>query len=216
MERFKPLIVMPALNEEKTLNSILLQLVKICSVLVVDDGSTDSTASIVSSSGASLLQHQTNKGYAAAINSGFQYAEMFDFTHVITFDADGEHDPYALIEILNLVKKNSTSMVIGIRVNQRRLSEHIVSYICKLIWGVDDIFCGLKVYPIDLWHQYNLFESYDSCGTELFLHGVKDGRRVVQTKITGKKRESKSRFDTPIRAHLRILKQIYYMLGLKC
>ena len=207
---------MPALNEEKTLNSILLQLVKICSVLVVDDGSTDSTASIVSSSGASLLQHKTNKGYAAAINSGFQYAEMFDFTHVITFDADGEHDPYALIEILNLVKKNSTSMVIGIRVNQRRLSEHIVSYICKLIWGVDDIFCGLKVYPIDLWHQYNLFESYDSCGTELFLHGVKDGRRVVQTKITGKKRESKSRFDTPIRAHLRILKQIYYMLGLKC
>ena len=207
---------MPALNEEKTLNSILLQLVKICSVLVVDDGSTDNTASIVSSSGASLLQHKTNKGYAAAINSGFQYAEMFDFTHVITFDADGEHDPYALIEILNLVKKNSTSMVIGIRVNQRRLSEHIVSYICKLIWGVDDIFCGLKVYPIDLWHQYNLFESYDSCGTELFLHGVKDGRRVVQTKITGKKRESKSRFDTPIRAHLRILKQIYYMLGLKC
>ena len=164
MERFKPLIVMPALNEEKTLNSILLQLVKICSVLVVDDGSTDSTASIVSSSGASLLQHKTNKGLSITMETGFKIisnnAKANDV--IITLDSDNTH-PISIIP--NMIKKIDAGnhMVIASRfvktskINGLTIWRHLLSvgakYLFKLLYpykNLNDYTCNFRAYRFEL------------------------------------------------------------------
>lgn len=216
MGRFKPLIVIPAFNEGSTISAVLQRLSLSYEVVVVDDGSTDETALIAKNNGAHVISHEDNMGYSAAIDSGFSFAVVENFTHVITCDADGELNPSAVSEALALLRKNPHSLIIGNRINRSRFSEHLAGFVCKKIWRVDDIFCGLKAYEVDLWRSQKKFETYDSCGTQLFLNGLRDGKNCLQIEVDGTARVGKARFDGCIKAHVRILKQIYYFISAKC
>ena len=216
MGRLEPLVIIPAFNEALTLGSLLKELRSKCKILVIDDGSTDDTVKVAQKNGVDFVSHNRNLGYAAALESGFKYAVNANYTHVITCDADGEHDPKVVLQAVKVLEKEPQMLIIGKRQNRRRLSEHLAGSVCKKIWGIEDIFCGFKVYSLDLWERYKKFETYDSCGTQLFLNGIRDGKKYIQLSVDGVKRNGNSRFDTKIKAHIRILKQIYYFIISKC
>src|SRR5688572_17087075 len=72
-------------------------------VLVVDDGSRDATAAQARKGGATVLKHSINLGQGAALQTGIDYAIRRGAEHIVTFDADGQHDPAdipALISVL--------------------------------------------------------------------------------------------------------------------
>ena len=85
------------------------------SVLVVDDGSKDETASIAHEVGAVVISHKKNKGKAAAIKSGFTYAMKHHFDQVITLDGDGQHNPSEIPLLLDMMNHKNVDIVIGIR-----------------------------------------------------------------------------------------------------
>ncbi|HAM52501.1 MAG TPA: glycosyl transferase family 2, partial [Nitrospiraceae bacterium] len=96
MVRTKHLIIIPALNEEKTIAEVIREAKKhapYADILVINDGSTDTTADIAREMDVMLIDLPFNLGYGAALQTGFRFAERYGYDFVITLDADGQHIP---------------------------------------------------------------------------------------------------------------------------
>jgi glycosyltransferase involved in cell wall biosynthesis len=129
------LVVIPAFNEEavlaRTLDALLKE-VPSNQVLVVSDGSTDRTSQIVLDKKINLLELPFNLGVGAAMRSGFQYAKENGFQKVIQFDADLQHQPKYIKEIVS--KLNELDVVVGSRF--AGTSDYKVSFVRSLAMGL--------------------------------------------------------------------------------
>ena len=129
------LVVVPAFNEEavlaRTINA-LLQEVRIDQILVVNDGSEDQTSQIVIDLGINHLELPFNLGVGAAMRAGFQYAKENGFQKVIQFDADLQHQPKYIKEIV--LKLNELDVVVGSRFAEK--SDYKVSFVRSLAMGL--------------------------------------------------------------------------------
>jgi glycosyltransferase involved in cell wall biosynthesis len=86
-------IVIPALDEAATISDLVLRLRASApwrEVIVVDDGSSDSTADVARSAGADVIRHPYNKGNGAAVKTGIRHASG---EFVLILDGDGQHSP---------------------------------------------------------------------------------------------------------------------------
>ena len=100
------LVVIPAFNEEKSLSNVIRDVrsqIPQASILVVDDGSQDSTADVAKSEGVSVVSLPFNVGVGGALRVGFLYAHRNSFSQVLQIDADGQHKASEA----NLLLKNS-------------------------------------------------------------------------------------------------------------
>jgi len=95
---------MPAHNEEGTIAKVVLGAKKqhVDKVVVVDDGSTDSTAEIADALGAMVVRHEENRGYGAALGTCFEMAKELNADIMVILDSDGQHDPAYIPKVLNL------------------------------------------------------------------------------------------------------------------
>ena len=110
------LVVVPALNEESSLASVIAE-IKSCGyeVLVINDGSTDGTADVARASGARLLDLPINLGVGGALRAGFKYACERNFQAVVQVDADGQHPADEIVHLLNEANTSGAHLVIGSR-----------------------------------------------------------------------------------------------------
>ncbi len=95
-------MVIPAHNEEPNLGGVLDQVSRAglgLPVVVVDDGSTDRTREVASERGATVVRHAVNLGYLRAIQTGMLFSLASRFDYCFTLDADGQHDPAALVAL---------------------------------------------------------------------------------------------------------------------
>src|SRR3569832_222975 len=87
-------VVIAAFNEAKVIRQVVSEvIVGGWPVVVVDDGSSDATASEAAVPGAVVVKHRVNLGQGAALQTGIDYALRRGATAIVTFDADGQHDP---------------------------------------------------------------------------------------------------------------------------
>ena len=101
--------VIPAFNADRTIARVIHGCVSIIpreNIIVIDDGSTDKTRSLVEQSGATILVHDNNRGKGAALRSGFGAALKYGCDAVITLDADLQHDPAYIPKFLELSENN--------------------------------------------------------------------------------------------------------------
>ncbi len=112
------IIIIPAYNEEKNIESLIRNIrakVSNVDVLVIDDGSADRTARAAEKGGAIALRLPFNMGYGAALQTGFKYALNKRYRYVVQMDADGQHDPDSVEILLNEIRKEESDVVIGSR-----------------------------------------------------------------------------------------------------
>lgn len=125
-------IVIPAFNEEDVIRTALDRLVEQglhqkYEILIVDDGSTDSTPEIIKEYPVQMLKHHVNKGYGAALKTGIRKASG---KRVIMMDSDGQHDPAYISGMEKLL--DEYDMVIGERsatshqVRRRKLGKRLI------------------------------------------------------------------------------------------
>src|SRR4030042_3072338 len=111
----KVIACMPAYNEAKYIGSLVLQTRQhVDEVIVVDDGSADNTAEIAALAGARVIKHERNSGYGAAIKSIFTEARKIDPDVLVILDADDQHRPQEIPNIVNPVL-HGCAFVIGTR-----------------------------------------------------------------------------------------------------
>ena len=105
-------VVIPAFNEEEGIGAVIAPLLErgFLEVLVVDDGSSDATASRAAAAGARVVRHPYNKGNGAAVKTGIREARG---GVVLLMDADGQHDPGEAASIYGPI--GGFDMVIGAR-----------------------------------------------------------------------------------------------------
>lgn len=126
LENNRVLIIMPAWNEADCVGSTVAEVLSLdepYDVLVVNDGSTDETAARASAAGAVVMNLPFNLGVGGAMRAGFRYAERLGYQQIIQVDADGQHDPGNIREVLNGLQ--SADISIGARFADR--GDYVVS-----------------------------------------------------------------------------------------
>lgn len=110
------LVVLPALNEETSVASVVERVQAAgYDACVVDDGSEDRTAERARNAGATVLRLPNNVGVGGALRCGFRYAVSAGYSTVVQVDADGQHDPFEVAELLRCMEASGADMVIGSR-----------------------------------------------------------------------------------------------------
>ena len=114
----KILIIMPAFNEELNIGPVLEEIQKEAPgipVVVINDGSSDLTEQIAIEHGARVINLSCNSGYGVALQTGFIYAVQNEYSTVIHLDADGQHDPRYIRNLLEEISQDDVDVVIGSR-----------------------------------------------------------------------------------------------------
>lgn len=104
VDKSRVLVIMPAWNEAACVGETVREVLALdepYDILVVNDGSSDLTAQIASEAGATVLNLPFNLGVGGAMRAGFKYASRVGYLQVIQVDADGQHDPRSIREVLN-------------------------------------------------------------------------------------------------------------------
>jgi len=115
------LVIMPAWNEAAVIGDTVTELlatVPDVDLLVVDDGSTDTTVRAAEAAGARVLRLPYNLGVGGALRAGFKYAWENGYDQAIQVDADGQHDPAAIPLLLKAALERKTDILIASRATQ--------------------------------------------------------------------------------------------------
>lgn len=113
------LVVIPAFNEASRIGIVVRKVrsqlaTRAAGVLVVDDGSSDSTSEAARAAGATVATHPVNLGYGAALQTGYRFALRHGFASVLQMDADGQHDPASIRALLDALDAGA-DVVVGSR-----------------------------------------------------------------------------------------------------
>lgn len=190
------LIGIPAYNEEATIGSVVLQGFEYGDrVLVVDDGSTDRTVEIARRAGATVLEQPANRGKGAAVQRIFEYARESDIDQLIILDADWQHDPGEIPDLLSRFNEMDADIVIGSRYVDgdrgdtplyRRAGQKVLDYVTYLGTGttVTDSQSGYRAFNRDAIEQIEIDENGFGVETEMLQSASDNDLTVTESPIS--------------------------------
>ena len=145
-------IIIPAFNPPKSFSPLLktISIISNLTIIIIDDGSIPKI--IIKNTQIIILRNKHNEGKGYSLLQGFRYAQENNYTHVVTLDADSQHDP-KLIKIFSEVNED-ISLVLGTRIFEkdmpyhRRISNKLTSLIISFLSGdaIKDSQCGFRRY----------------------------------------------------------------------
>ena len=198
---FNPVVVAPTYNNGGTVARVLTDVAGHgLPIIVINDGSTDATGDALARFGhefgfqrVRVLTHTRNRGKAAALRTGFAAAVASGYTHALTIDTDGQHDPAFLPALLAASRRSPDALVIGVRDDSHpdyparsrvgcRLSNLFIRLECGL--KVGDSQCGLRVYPLDLVKSVRVRAGRFEYETEIITRTGWAGCPIVQVPVS--------------------------------
>lgn len=194
--------VIPAYNEEETVATVVRGAAKhVDEVIVIDDGSTDKTAENAREAGAKVIK-QENAGVLEATQRGIRGAKG-DF--IVTLDADGQHNPEEIPELVQPLLNDEADLVLGKRPNFPHFSEWLITKLVELKTPCADASTGFRAIKSELAQKME-FHGECPCGT-LVLEAHHHEARITNVSISIRKRLQNDR-----RIHPKHLKQILWII----
>jgi glycosyltransferase involved in cell wall biosynthesis len=191
---------MPAYNEEATILGAITEVLQVhypCDVelIVIDDGSTDSTGLLLSGIQDDRLivaRHLANRGKGAALLSG---AAMATGTHLLPFDADLEYDPEDIPRILEPVLRNRCAVVYGVRLfgcntvyqsYRYAAGNRLLTRMANILFdaNISDLHTCLKLMPLALVRALKLTEEGFGLDTEVTALALRQGIRPFEVPVS--------------------------------
>ena len=186
-------IVIPALNEEDSLDRVLDQIpfdrLPETEVIVVDKGSHDGTAEVAAKKGARVV-FEPHKGYGIATRKGLSEARG---EIVVTMDADGGHWPGDLPKMLKPVASGSSLAAIGVRIHsyphgmriRRFLGNVLLAKFFNTLYGehFSDVQCGFRAIHRKALATLTLAEDGMQLTTEVLIELIEKGIPIVPVQV---------------------------------
>jgi len=191
----KILVGIPALNEEVAIGSITLRSLKYSgNVIVIDDGSTDSTAEIASLAGATVIQHKKNRGKGTSIKDIFNYAIATGADVLVLLDGDGQHNPDEIPALLEPVLSGEADMVIGSRFlvgmknnvpAYRRFGQETLTMTTNIASGVSvtDTQSGFRAFTKKAYRCFSFKHNGMAVESEMIVDAARAGLRIKEVPI---------------------------------
>ena len=198
-------VLIPAYNEEKTIGDLVQGLLsKLKSVIVIDDGSIDSTAKIAKQSGAIVLRHQCCQGKGAALRTGYDYCLSNNFDAILNLDSDGQHDWREVDKFINLAERTQVGIIIGNRMGEvkdmpwlrymtNRFTSKIISALVKQ--KIDDTQCGYRLIKREVLRKVKLTTAHYDTESELLIKAGRSGFKIISVSIKTIYRKEKSKIN---------------------
>lgn len=188
------LIVIPTFNNTKTLRHVAEKALGTgLKVLVVNDGSTDVGPDTLEGMPVSRLDFAVNRGKGAAILSAAEWADANGFTHIITIDADGQHNPDDTPRFLEMIKKNPWSIIVGTREFppldvplSSRFGRKWSNLWFRITSGdsLPDSQSGFRAYPVPALREIHCRGRRYDFEVEILVRGAWAGLEITHTNIS--------------------------------
>jgi len=190
--------VLPVYNEGSTVDEVLDSVRRFYpgQVVVVDDGSTDSTSDVLARrDDIEVITLTANQGYGAALRAGFEWAIGAGIRGLVTMDCDGQHEPAHIPQFLDQLASGGdvisgsrylpSSRGIGRPPEQRReVNERVTAEVNRVTgWGITDAFCGFKAYKIAALAKIELTEPGYAMPLEFWAKAYRAGLSIREIPV---------------------------------
>ncbi len=228
LERTSVLVVIPAWNEAATVRSVVSRVRKAgYPALVVDDGSLDDTRNEAAAGGAAVLRLSANCGVGAALKAGFGAATACGFEWVVQVDADGQHHPAAIDDLLRYARSNGLDMAVGSRFADggyearvpptRRLAMRILAFSASRAakCPMTDATSGFRAIAQPLLSEFahNFPNHYLGDTYEALVAAGRGGYRIGEVPVTMSEREAGVSSATSTAALMLTIRSIVVVFG---
>lgn len=215
----KVLIIIPAYNEEKSIEKVVENLEKNYpqyDYLIVNDGSKDRTEEICQKNHYNYVSLPVNLGIGGGVQTGYLYATKNDYDIAIQIDGDGQHDPAYIEKLITPIIAGEADMTIGSRFIEkegfqtsfmRRLGINIIRFVIKMCCGVTitDTTSGFRASSKDLTKFFSENYAQDYPEPEAIVTSVLNGYRVKEVPVIMNERKAGV-------SSINALKSVYYMV----
>ncbi len=187
--------VVPAYNAAAHLGEVVERLrrhVPREAIFVVDDGSTDATATVARDCGARVIVHGENRGKGAALDTGIREAARAGYEFVVTLDADGQHDPDDIPALVEAAERERADIVVGnrlaapegmpaLRLWTNRVTSRVVSALART--SVADSQNGFRLIRTDVYLQLGVRSRRYEAESELLIRAGRMGARIASAPV---------------------------------
>lgn len=196
----KLVVIIPAYNEEETIGKVIAEIPKIINgvdkidVLVIDDGSEDSTVSIAKERGALIFSHIFNRGLGVTFSDGINQALKMRADIIVSIDADNQFDSREIPNLIKPILAEKADVVIGSRFKNgqkilnmsclRRLGNRFFVWLINNLTNkkFTDTQCGFRAYSREAALNLNLFGSF-TYTQESLLDLLGKGQRIKEVPV---------------------------------
>ncbi len=187
--------VIPANNEEDSIEEIVHHCRRYCAeVIVVDDGSTDDTAAVSEAAGAKIVRNTKRLGIVKSIEKGLRLASE---AIIVTLDGDGQHDPLEIESLVRFIVKGEADLVLGARRGGIPASERLICRFVNFRVKCSDVGTGYRALTAQLAEKMHLW-GFCLCGS-FIIEANRRGARVAEVPIRIKPRGSgRSHWESPL------------------
>lgn len=188
--------IIPAYNEATNIINIINEVKKhVSSIIVVDDGSDDDTYRLALSTHTKVIRNNRNRGKGAALKRGFLECLKYKPDIIVTVDADGQHDPEDIPNLLKPIQEGMADLVIGSRYNTlvkqeipriRGLGLSIIDVLNRTLMKINvrDTQSGFRAYSKFI---LGIITDYDSVGygaeTEQLARAELHGFNIMEVPV---------------------------------
>ncbi len=190
----KVIVAIPAYNEQSTIVGVIrgLKARGFPTIIVVDDGSSDPTGELATREGVLLVRHVINRGLGGALETGIRAAIERGADIIVTFDADGQHNPDDIARLIAPIEAGDADVVIGSRTfdtagmpRARQIANRIANLVTYILFEVraTDSQSGLRAFSRAAATQIHLTTSGMEGSSEILAEVVDKRLRYTEVPI---------------------------------
>ena len=205
-------VIIPCLDEAASIEALVLEVRKqLPAVIVIDDGSGDSTGALAARAGAEVIRHEQPQGKGAALGDGWKRALARGFTWALVMDGDGQHAPSDIPQFLRCAETSGAALVVGNRMaaprgmpRVRRWTNRFMSRRLSRLAGqhLPDTQCGFRLMNLQAWSKLTIETTHFEIESELLIAFGRARHKIAFVPIQVIYREEKSKIR-PVQDTLR-------------